>query len=76
MPDCQRKGPFSCKRPSSELHPGPPFSQIVICEINQRKVRVEDVTFHTSLLACGLLEGKNQKNKLEFPCGVLERSPE
>lgn len=30
MPYCQRKGPFSCKSPSRELHPGPPFNQIVI----------------------------------------------
>lgn len=30
VPYCHRKGPFSWSNPSSELHPGPPLSQIVI----------------------------------------------
>ena len=30
VPGCQRNGPFSLNNPSNELHPGPPFNQIVI----------------------------------------------
>lgn len=30
---------------------------------------------HTSLDASGLVDGKNQKNRLELPCGVLGRRP-
>lgn len=30
VPSCQVKGPFSVKRAESELHPGPPVSQIVV----------------------------------------------
>lgn len=30
VPGCQRNRPFSWKKPSRELQPGPPFSQMVI----------------------------------------------
>lgn len=30
VPDCHDSGEFSCSSPSNELHPGPPFSQMVI----------------------------------------------
>jgi hypothetical protein len=30
LPYCHEMGPFSCKKPSSEEQPGPPFNQIVI----------------------------------------------
>ena len=30
VPYCHKKGPFSCRRPSSDEQPGPPFSQMVI----------------------------------------------
>lgn len=33
VPYCQMKGPFSWRRPSRELHPGPPFNQIRISSL-------------------------------------------
>lgn len=33
VPYCHRKGPFSCSKPSRELHPGPPLSQMVISSL-------------------------------------------
>ena len=33
VPGCQRKRPFSWKKPSNELQPGPPFSHIVMSSV-------------------------------------------
>ena len=45
VPGCQRNGPFSCSRPSSELQPGPPLSQMT----------------SSSVAALARVLGKNQK---------------
>jgi hypothetical protein len=33
LPYCHEIGPFSCRKPSSEEQPGPPFNQIVISSV-------------------------------------------
>lgn len=33
LPYCHNTGPFSWKKPSSEEHPGPPLSQMVISSV-------------------------------------------
>ena len=75
MPGCHRNGPFSRKKPARELHPGPPFSQSVICPCSVYVPEGKERFGLTSSEAAGLSEGKNQKKRLESPDGELARFP-
>src|SRR5690242_12048800 len=72
VPAIHVNGPFSVRRPDSELQPGPPLSLERFSHVQCRQW----LSYHivTSSTVCSAVEGKNQKKSFRVSSGLSEIS--